>query len=270
MKKKTEKAFFDEQWEGMLTQLKAFIETGDQEKLHQFRVQVKKLRAMLALLDAALSRNTLSKDFKPVKKIFRHGGDIRNAYMNLQLGIRYKLNNQQFTDSQQAVIENGINEFKVMGDSYLETVDKVYNAIQANLKAIGDRRINQFYKTHIEQIANTLSQLQFDETLHDCRKQIKILLYNRKIAQKALDGKLQVNNDYLNQLQDHIGDWHDNELAITLFLTPELNEKPVITRIKRQNTRLKKVIAILTKDFWKKATLYSEPSGKKHKEWVLR
>jgi len=74
----------------------------------------------------------------------------------------------------------------------------------------------------------------------------------------------------LNQLQDHIGDWHDNELAITLFLTPELNEKPVITRIKRQNTRLKKVIAILTKDFWKKATLYSEPSGKKHKEWVLR
>ena len=45
MKRKTEKVYFDELWEGMTNHLKAFIDAGDQEELHLFRVQVKKIGA---------------------------------------------------------------------------------------------------------------------------------------------------------------------------------------------------------------------------------
>jgi len=47
MKRKKEKIYFNDQWKGMTDHLKKFIESGEQEELHLFRVQVKKLRAML-------------------------------------------------------------------------------------------------------------------------------------------------------------------------------------------------------------------------------
>jgi CHAD domain-containing protein len=255
MKKKTEKAYFNEQWGKMVTHLKAFIEAGDQEELHLFRVQVKRLRAMLVLLDAALPKYKLSKEFKPVREIFKRCGIIRNAYINLQLGIRYHLNNDKFISGQQFIMENGSNEFKESGRKYLKIIKSVHDELKDDLRPVDDNLINKFYKTQLEQIGNALSDLQFNEELHKARKQIKILVYNRKIAYKALDGKLHVNNDYLDKLQDSIGTWHDNDLAIELFSTPELNDKLVISKIKRQNTRIKKSILVLANNFTEKATL---------------
>ena len=41
----------------------------------------------------------------------------------------------------------------------------------------------------------------------------------------------------------------------TFFLASELNYRPVITKIKRQDTRLKRSIAVLVQEFRKKAVL---------------
>src|SRR5579862_4993322 len=96
MKKKTGKAHFNELWDHMVAYLDSFLKGGDQEKLHQFRLQVKKLRALLLLFDNAQSKNKLSKDFKPVKMIFKQGGIIREAYIHLQLSANYGLKNEEF------------------------------------------------------------------------------------------------------------------------------------------------------------------------------
>ena len=258
MKKKAEKNYLDEEWDRMILHLEGFIETGDQEQLHRFRVQVKKLRAMLLLLDFPSGRQKLSKDFKPIKKIFRHGGLIREAYLNLLLGGRYQLNNEEFVLTMVNEMEANILAFKNNARKYLKIVKAVYTRLEGDLKPVANDRINEFYKIQLEQIALNLSELQFNEELHNCRKRIKILMYNRKIAQNALEGKLQVNTDYLDELQNSIGDWHDNELAIILFSSLGVGAKPAITKIKRQNTKLKKSIQILTRDFWKKATI-AEP-----------
>ena len=206
-------------------------------------------------MDFASPKHQLLRDFKPVKKIFKHCGLIRNAYINLQLGERYHLESEQFKNSQQLIIDNGTLELKALENKYLKTIKVVYARINEDFKMISNNCINEFYNQNLEQVAGMLDQLEFNEALHTARKQIKTLLYNRKVAQKALAGKLQVNNDYLDKLQDSIGNWHDNMLAIDLFSMPELNDRPVITRIKRQNTKLKKSISILAKSFTKKAIL---------------
>lgn len=263
MKKKTEKAYFDEQWVQMVTHFKAFTKTGDQEELHLFRVQVKKLRAILELLDSASSRHKLSKDLKPVRQIFKHCGNIRNAYINLQLGARYQLKNEEFIMGQLHVIESGTDEFKEQGKKYLKIIKASYDAIGDDLKAIADDDIIEFYQTNLEQVAQAFTDLQFNDELHRARKQVKTLLYNRKIAAKALDGKLQLDNAYLDKLQDHIGNWHDNILALELFSTAGLNDKQVVTKIKRQNTRLKRSITVLAYDFLKKVIEVQAPKEDK-------
>ena len=253
MKRKTERAYFNELWREMTASLEGFLEDVDQEKLHKFRVQVKKIRALLTLLDAALSQKKLSKNFKPVRKIFKHGGVIREAYINIQLSSHYELKNEEFILEQVNDMEKAITEFRDNGKKYLKTIKITHSEIEDDLETITDEQVNEFYKNQLEQIAVTLSSNQFNDALHDARKKIKTLVYNRKVAATALEGNLDLNNDYLDKLQGQIGDWHDTILAIQLFSAPNLNAKPVITRIKRQHTRLQKSISKLSADFWKRA-----------------
>ncbi|MFI5160956.1 MAG: CHAD domain-containing protein [Sphingobacteriales bacterium] len=255
MKKKIGKAYFNELWEHMVAHLSDFFKTGDQEKLHQFRLQVKKLRALLLLLDAASPRGKLSKDFKPVKNVFRHCGVIREAYINLQMAATYGLKNEEFVLSQVNEMERAIKEFGERSKKYLKTIKSTHHKLEGNLGAIGSDTINEFYKSGLEQIATDLIAIQFDDSLHNCRKVIKALLYNRKIAGDALHDKLSLDNSYLDKLQARIGDWHDNTLAIELFSAPGVMDEDIVARLKKENTRLKKSINTLAHDFWKKAVL---------------
>jgi CHAD domain-containing protein len=256
MKKKNEKVHFNDQWEQMMVHFKNFIKTGDQEQLHLFRVQVKKLRAMLELFDTTTSKKKLSKDFKPVRMIFKHCGEIRSAYINMKLGAQYHFTDEDFLMGQLYEIEKGTNSVKELEKKYLKAIKSAHNDIADDLEHIGNKTIVAFYKTKLDQVANILSNLQFSEDLHNARKQIKVLLYNRKIARTALEeGKLNISDEYLDKVQGLIGDWHDNILALQLFSAPELNHKPVITKIKRQDTRFKRSITALVHDFEKKAVI---------------
>lgn len=254
MKKKTGKAYFNDLWDEMTSHLESFLKDGDQEKLHKFRVQVKKLRALFTLLDAALSQKKLSKAFKPVRQIFKDGGVIREAYINIQLSSHYELKNEDFILEQVNEMEKAMTGFRENGKKYLKTVKTVHKELEDALEAIADEQISGFYKDQLERIEAALGANQFTDELHDCRKRIKTLVYNRKVAGKALEGNLELNNDYLDKLQDQIGNWHDTIIAIQLFSSPHLNAKPVVTRIKRQHTRLQRSISKLSTDFWKRAT----------------
>jgi CHAD domain-containing protein len=270
MKRKAGKAYFNELWYQMKSDLRDFLKTGDQEKLHHFRVQVKKLRAFLFLIDHTLPHSKLSKLFKPVREIFKDGGKIREAYINIQLSSKYELNSEAFILQQVNDMDKDIKAFMENAKRYLKTIRTVYKELEAGLKPIEGKRISEFYKTQLEQITVTLNKLAFNEDLHDCRKKIKTLIYNRKIAQKALEDSLQLDNDYLDKLQDRIGEWHDSMMAIELFSAPGINAKALITKIKRQNTRQRKLISNLAGDFWRKATLANQTlsNGREARIWV--
>jgi CHAD domain-containing protein len=255
MKKKDGQVYFNLLWDQMLTHFKAFLETEQQEELHFFRVQVKKLRAMMELLDAGNSKKKFKRDFKPIRKIFRHCGNIRGAYINLQFGVLYQYKNEEFLMARLQEIKTGTCQVKEMGKQYLKTIKAVYENIEADLKSVDDEAILEFYRSGIDRIGAVIADLKFNDELHSVRKQIKILMYNRKMAQRALDGKLNIDTDYLNKLQDLIGDWHDNTLALELFCSPEVNYLPIVTKIKRQEIRLKRSITALVHDFNKKIIL---------------
>ena len=253
MKKKKEKIYFNDQWGEMTDHLEKFIKNGEQEELHQFRVQVKKLRAMLELLDINSAKHPLQNDFKPVRKIFKRCGEIRSAFINLQYGQRFQFKNEDFFMNHLYEIEKGTNEVKELGKQYLKIIKSAHDDIGDDLQHVGNKDIVEFYKAKLYNIGSFLENLQFNDELHDTRKQIKTLMYNRKIAQNALDGKLQISNDYLDKLQTLMGDWHDNVLALELFSSAGFNSKPIITKIKNQNTHLKRSITTLAHDFERKA-----------------
>jgi CHAD domain-containing protein len=259
MKKKEEAKYLDKEWKVMDTHLKAFLETGDQEQLHRFRVQIKKLKAMLSLFESTSRRYGLLKEFKPVRKIFKYAGNIRDAHTNLELSARYELKNEQFETGQHRIIEEGTNEFRLNGKKYLKNIKDTHKLLKKHLPNIDDDLISEYYKKQLERIAGNLTDARFTEEMHDNRKLIKILVYNHKLVSHALNGSFHFNTEYLDKLQNSIGEWHDNVVAAQLFSSPEINDKPVATKINRKNVSVKRNITTLAGDFLKKATAVKEP-----------
>lgn len=252
MKKKEEKEYFNAGWKDMKTALKAYLEAGEQDDLHKFRVQVKMLRAILILADSNGHKAQLQKEFKPVRQVFKKAGEIRNAHINLKLAKEYKVENDAFVLEQNKLMEDTANAFRLKGEKYIEKLKLAYKAIEDKIKPISDVHINQFYSEKLHHINDSLVNIRFDNNLHECRKWIKILIYNYKLVQPSL--QLKINEDYLQDVQTAIGNWHDNILARELFATNELTDPALIARIDRKHTKLENSIRKLALDFYSLAT----------------
>lgn len=252
MKKKEEKEYFNNEWKAMRDALRSFLDTGGQDDLHKFRVQVKKIRALLVLADSATGKKQLQKNFKPVRQIFKKAGDIRNAHINLKLAKEYKVEDDAFVIAQNTRMEDAANAFKLKGEKYLEKLKAAHKTIEDRIRPISDTQINLFYSRQLHHISHSLASLRLDDSLHECRKWIKILVYNYKLAEPVIQPKL--NEDYLQDLQTAIGDWHDNILAKDLFTANHISHQAVLARVNRKHAKLENNIKKLAPDFYSQAT----------------
>ena len=262
MKKKEEAKYLDKEWMQMGVHLENFLKTGDQEELHKFRVQIKKLRAMLILFGDTSNEPGFLKGFKPVRKIFKYAGTIRDAHTNLQLSRVYDIKNDAFEAGQQKIIAEGTTEFQSNGKKFIKTIRAAHKQLKKQLPSVHNSSIAGYYKKKLQEIATNLAVSGFTEDMHTNRKLIKILVYNHKLAENALNGSLSFNKQYLDKLQETIGKWHDNIVAAQLFSSPELNDKPVVAKINRKNAGIKRKITALAGDFMKKATTVGVPQDK--------
>jgi CHAD domain-containing protein len=248
MKKREEKKYFDKEWAQMKSSLLAFFKKEDQEDLHRFRVQVKKLRAFLILSDSTGHQPNLALYFKPVKKIFKEAGEIRNAFINQELAKEHQTGNTAFISSQHQLQADATAKFKSMKVKHLKKIKDTHGTIKGEIRSISDVHIGLFYQNVLQQISGTLTNLKFNEELHDCRKQVKNLVYNHKLVHSAL--AIGFNTDYMHQVQTVIGYWHDNALAIEFYS----GDKAIVAGLKKQGAKLKRNIITLTKDFFNQAT----------------
>ncbi|MEN0052985.1 MAG: CHAD domain-containing protein [Mucilaginibacter sp.] len=256
MKKKEERRYFDKEWKEMKASLKAYLQQEQQHDLHQFRIQVKKIRAFLILSESTEHHPKLIKCFKPVKKIFKKAGEIRNAYINIELGKTYKIQNDVYLSHQQELQSQTSTRFKANGPKYLKKVNAVYKALKEKIKSINNVHISLFYQNNLQLIASSLAGFQFNEALHTNRKLLKVLIYNHKLTHPVIATGF--NERYLDQVQTAIGNWHDHVQAIDLFSGNPINDETAVASLKKQNTKYKNRLTRLTKDLYNQATTTAE------------
>lgn len=232
----------------MKSSLIAFFKKEDQEDLHRFRVQVKKLCAFLILSDSTGEHPNLLRCFKPVKKIFKDAGEIRNAFMNQELAKEYQTGDNAFISSQCQLQIDATGKFRSNKARHMEKIKDAHETIKEKIGSINDVHISLFYQNVLQQISGTLINLKFNEDLHNCRKQVKALMYNHKLVHSAL--AIDFNVNYMHRVQTAIGYWHDNALAIELYS----EDKAMVAALKKQGAKLKRNITKLTKDFFNQAT----------------
>ncbi|HWZ35072.1 MAG TPA: CHAD domain-containing protein [Mucilaginibacter sp.] len=218
--------------------LHAFIKKGDQEKLHRFRTHVKKLRAIARLDELAAPH--LYQSLRPLKKTYRLSGTIRERYLHLELGKAVAAR-PGFLTTQQQEMELAIARLRHQKNRHDRRLHRAQKQLIKGLRPVKGQSLSIFYEKELHNLAQQLHLSESDDGLHDCRKRLKILLYNLPFVRHALT--LPVNETYLDKVQTAIGDWHDNLLAELSF-----------PGLQRKTKHLRKIVKSLTSNFYEQVT----------------
>ncbi|MBX9784885.1 MAG: CHAD domain-containing protein [Chitinophagaceae bacterium] len=194
-----------------IKQLHLFCKTQDEEALHQFRVNGKKLRAVLQLLLHLYPENKkLKKLRKGFRIFFRSAGEIREQQL-VQQWLKQKRLQQLITTSvslKQVPVWQGlfVNEQK----DCAELIQKLADC----MKQLSDDVNEEIVFNYINLLkATVIKKLPFAATdeWHELRKQIKQLLYGYHWLSPAAQLKIFTIAAFKksDELQDQIGQWHD-------------------------------------------------------------
>jgi CHAD domain-containing protein len=210
----------------------------EEEPVHEFRTGIKKLRALLRLLNAGYNSG-LTGLTKKIRVYYWYAGSIRNLQLH----------------------QNNINAMNIdKPAAYLERVNNQVEALQgalrslhspANFKKInsiirnrpdGKRRIlvKKFIRQKMDEFKKLMGLLKNDEDIHSVRKILKDLLYNWKYIRKYRDMLPPVlsTKKQISAMTVVLGDFCDRSTGIHLIesyimSTAEPDDKDILQEIRR-------------------------------------
>jgi CHAD domain-containing protein len=220
--KKQQRQYLSEKGHQWLDDLTAFGKTQDEEALHRLRLGVKKIKALVRLSETVQGKR-LAKDFQPLKKMFRQAGIIRDTKNQLRLLEQRNLLSPEYKKRQVQRVQAITDNFSRHVKKYRRKGQKAGRRLFADVRAIRCGPIRRWFANEIIRTGILLSgsgddlhqtcDLYRARDLHQARKKIKTMLYVQKILPQELVEQLRLDRDYLDQLQDTIGKWHDTLVA---------------------------------------------------------
>lgn len=194
--------------------LRGFMKNGDQDKLHKFRVSIKKLRAVAALAEHTTSLNHVRNGLKPVKETYQLSGKVRDSYLHVKLAKSVSAD-KKYLSSEKRVMKKGAKKLRRERAHHFKMLRRSIAGLLKRVPKVKNKNASLFYDMELRGIGRCLSSSKGVEEMHDCRKRIKVLLYNLPLVGSKLN--VPVNEDYLQEVQNAIGDWHDHVLAAKQF-----------------------------------------------------
>lgn len=209
-----------------------FLEQPGPEALHEWRVEVKKIAALLKLSCFSQTNKKIKKAFQPIKKMFRKTGEIRQAQLYLDKLEREGLGMSTLTANLNASIEADTKKFVGNGKKHHKLLKKQLKTTTEELSNIPNRHLTRFFRLKIKTISRQLNLGKDRKTyLHEARKNIKEMMYLKHFLIKPEFDLALLNWDYLDKLQKHIGEWHDlNELSD--YIEKESHDRALTDKIR--------------------------------------
>lgn len=231
LKKQRQKRYFKAEWQSMLAYQATFCRTRKPEALHRFRVQVKKIKALLHYLQGVSTYGPIS----PLQSLFKQAGRVRSAHISVQLMRQYQMTNEDLMANLEQTVEDGSQRFQMQSDNSAESLRLLYKRLNGNFFDKSDKSVLRLCQKRLKRLAGPDKII---TNLHKARKQIKELLYFHDVLPKSIVGKLQLNTTYLRQLEETIGKWHDIISVIQLLESEDVADLNMIARLGRRRKRL--------------------------------
>jgi len=196
-----------------------------EQDYHKLRVSIKKLEALLYLVKFCLKDFKEKKYFKPVKKVFKQSGRVREFQLEASALENYKRYAVQYylADLKERV-NTEKQKFNLLVNKHLKKkIEKSFKHIHPFAKDVKAGKANAFMIKERNEL-NDLIQQKFlnPKQVHELRKKLKVEFYNRKAFLQGSDNLEEENN-----FQELLGKWHDcrilNDHLETAIIKDKIN-----------------------------------------------
>lgn len=255
LNKKTQQKYFRESAAVVDKSLKTFKKKRDKEALHKLRVEVKKMKAVLLLQSGSFSDEKLPEEFSEIRKVFKEAGKIREADINIKLLKAHDVTDSKIKKELKAIVKKKGEEFRGKIASHLRKLHKTVPLFLRKFSALPGEKIVGLFNKELRSLSAASQVRMGPVQLHDCRKQLKNLLYIHSSLGSAMIKKMKINIFYLKKLEETIGEWHDVIIIIDLLKERGYSEKQLPGKLIAEKVRSRKKVNELFLDFHRNAHL---------------
>ncbi len=195
------------------------------EEIHNFRVEVKKLRALLRLLNTKKVTGTTLPIL--LKSFYRNVGILRNIQLH-EKNLRNEISKEHTNlyayficlDEEKNILKKEIIEM-MKNKNFSSSENLILKGLP---KKLTRSLIKKFNEKKIVRLNNMLTKIKDEKTLHEIRKCLKDLFYNLSYLanDKALP-KIILKKEKFKDIIDNIGSIIDEESQIKLLQERYLN-----------------------------------------------
>lgn len=215
MRSKTERYYLQRE-KNILRHLHEFETSVSETGLHNFRVELKKLRALLRFLQEVHGKQPVKKIRKAVDAVFQEAGILREQ----QLFVLWLHKNKLSKLKKSYADEHLLPQISGALQKILKSIRKKLSAVleqNRNLAAGTAQDITEEYAAKLKhRIEKSLSQKPAEAEWHELRKLLKQWLYSVNWIEKQRSTSLSQLYRFSDLLQEAIGNWHD---AIHIHIT---------------------------------------------------
>lgn len=193
-----------------------FREGQSFEDLHRYRVKAKRIRTLVELIHAERPGANILVKARPMDKLFKMVGEIRTAQVNHALLVALGFD-EACIQQDQNELATATRQFCQDFPAQLKKLKKAATAIQKHLRPIQDKLILRYCEEKLDLAVQFFAANVHHAALHDSRKNLRHLVSAVKLLQPASRKRLGINEQYLNETQQNIGEWHDLVVFAQMF-----------------------------------------------------
>ncbi|WP_373521633.1 CHAD domain-containing protein [Aquiflexum sp.] len=209
MNTRIQKEFLEERWGMLHKHFNQFCQDKNPVDIHQMRVFTKKIHSFVKFHSHAFPNSEVVEIFKPVREIFKHAGIIREAQIHLLNFELVGLTNEKLKNQLKNLIQKETEKFVHKEKKYQKLLQKAEKDFYKELTPISKSQSGRFYKDYILASQLIFKKKKFIPHLHDSRKNLKSILHITELTGKGISQKKEVNVEYLGELTEKTGNWHD-------------------------------------------------------------
>lgn len=200
--------YYNQRVKQVFNHLLEFDLSSSENSLHDFRVEIKKMKAILKFLKSVYPKSKLKKSARQLNNIFQQAGEIREYQLLLQWFQKNELETFQqnlfpieMLDELEDNFHHQVQQFK---HDLKELTENMNEYVQATNEILAEHYVRGLY-VEIDKLIR--KNVDYGEW-HELRKLIKQWMY----ANNWVEGGKETDISYYQKLQEAIGYWHDADV----------------------------------------------------------
>lgn len=185
---------------------------ADEPALHDFRVEMKKMRAVIRFLREIYPGQKLKKASGRFKQVFREAGDIRELQLMHQWLAKNSIKSLHEHYFPEQKIAGMLNEFCKKAEHtkqmLKETIDELEKFVQVTNQILAEQYVLDLHA----QLKRMVLRQPEPQEWHELRKLIKQWLYAVNWLGQEEKTNSEADIAYYTRLQEAIGYWHDADM----------------------------------------------------------